>query len=52
MRVVYEHEYVSVCMPEHVCLQVPGTCVNVPEHAHVCVCVGVHVGGCMYMKKK
>lgn len=38
VHVVYEHKYVSVCMPEHVCLQVPCTCVNMPEYAHVCVC--------------
>ena len=27
-----------LCVPEHVCLQVPCTCVSMPEYAHVCVC--------------
>lgn len=36
--VVYEHEFVSTCLPEHGCLQVPCTCVNMRVCVHVCRC--------------
>ena len=36
--VVYEHEYVSTCLPEHGCLQVPCTCVNMRVYVQVCRC--------------
>lgn len=38
--VVSEQEYVSTCVPEHGCLQVPCTCGNmrVCVHVHVCRC--------------
>lgn len=45
--VVSEHEYVSVCVPEHGCLQVPCTCGNTRVYVHVhvcrCACGGVYV---------